>query len=113
MSEAFPSSVEFQILLALADGPRHGYGIMQEVARQSNDSVQIGPGTLYGALKRMLKAGWVAEAAGRAAAEDPRRTARYRLTPAGRQVAAEGARRMAELVSVAVRHGLVKAGLAQ
>jgi DNA-binding PadR family transcriptional regulator len=113
MSHAAPNPVEFQVLLALAEGPRHGYGIMQEIARQSDDSVQIGPGTLYGALKRMLKAGWVAEAAERAGEKDPRRTSRYRLTPAGRQVCSEGARRMAGLVAVAVRHGLVNAELAQ
>ena len=108
MTSATPNPTEFQILLALAGQSRHGYGIMQEVARQSNDSIQIGPGTLYGALKRMLKAGWVAEggAAG-LAGQDPRRTAYYRLTPAGRRAAADAARRMADLVSIAVRLGLV------
>ena len=49
----------FHILLALADEERHGYGIMQDVARQTNDALQLGPGTLYGCLKRMLAAGLV------------------------------------------------------
>jgi DNA-binding PadR family transcriptional regulator len=102
--------VELQILLALSEGPRHGYGIMQEVARQSGGAVQIGPGTLYGALKRMLKAGWVAQAAERSAPQDPRRTARYRLTPSGRQAAAQGARQMARVVDLALRVGLIEAG---
>ena len=51
----------FHILLALADEERHGYGIMQDVARQTNDALQLGPGTLYGCLKRMLAAGLVEE----------------------------------------------------
>jgi len=49
----------FHILLALADDERHGYGIMQDVARQTSDALQLGPGTLYGCLKRKLAAGLV------------------------------------------------------
>ncbi len=51
----------FHILLALAEEERHGYGIMQDVAWQTNDALQLGPGTLYGCLKRMLAAGLVEE----------------------------------------------------
>src|SRR5258708_30430707 len=47
----------FHILLALADEERHGYGIMLDVARQTRDALHLGPGTLYGCLKRMLAAG--------------------------------------------------------
>ena len=46
---------EFRILLALLDAPVHGYGIMQEVKRRSDGAVQLGPGTLYGAIRRMLE----------------------------------------------------------
>ena len=46
----------FHILLALCDEERHGYGIMQDVARQTGEALQLGPGTLYGCLKRMLAA---------------------------------------------------------
>ena len=49
------------ILLALASENLHGYGIMQEVARQSEGRYKLGPGTLYGCLKRMLAAGFIAE----------------------------------------------------
>ena len=49
----------FHILLALADDERHGYGIMQDVAQQTDGALQLGPGTLYGCLKRMLAAGLV------------------------------------------------------
>src|ERR1035441_10789350 len=51
----------FHILLALADEERHGYGIMQDVAQQTDGVLQLGPGTLYGCLKRMLAAGLVEE----------------------------------------------------
>ena len=55
----------FHILLALADEERHGYGIMLDVAQQTHDALQLGPGTLYGCLKRMLAAGLVEESAER------------------------------------------------
>jgi DNA-binding PadR family transcriptional regulator len=104
-----PNPTEFQILLALAGQERHGYGIMQEIARQSGDRTRIGPGTLYGAIKRMQVDGWIIESrALRHDEEDARRTCYYRLTPTGRSAAAEAAREMADLVSVAENHGLLK-----
>src|SRR4051794_29523011 len=51
----------FHILLALADGEKHGYGIMQEVIRITNGDMRMGPGTLYGTIKRMLEAGFLEE----------------------------------------------------
>jgi DNA-binding PadR family transcriptional regulator len=54
----------FQILLALVDEARHGYAIMKEVADRSDDTVRLGPGTLYGTLKRLLEAGLVEEGGG-------------------------------------------------
>src|SRR2546426_11044769 len=72
----------FHILLALADGELHGYAIMKGVAARSEGSVRLGPGTLYGALKRLLEAGVVEEGGERA---DPGggggRRRDYRLTP--------------------------------
>jgi len=53
--------VEFEILLTLANEERHGYGIMQEAARMNGGELQIEAGTLYRALHRMLKDGWIAE----------------------------------------------------
>ena len=109
MAISTPNQTEFQILLALAGQERHGYGIMQEIARQSGDRIRVGPGTLYGAIKRMQTAGWITESAARRSDdEDARRTCYYRLTPAGRRAAADVARQMADLVSVAADHGLVK-----
>lgn len=100
---------EFQILLALADGERHGYGIMQEVLARSGGKVRLGPGTLYGAIKRMLAAGLIEESAKRpiANSDDVRRRCYYRLTRFGRTVATEEAERLAALVRVAEAKRLV------
>jgi DNA-binding PadR family transcriptional regulator len=96
------SPPEFQILLALADGEKHGYAIMQEVQTRSEGRTRLGPGTLYGALKRMLGSGLVEETEER---PDPRlddqRRRYYRLTDAGRRAAAAEAERLADLVHAA------------
>jgi DNA-binding PadR family transcriptional regulator len=106
---AAPNQTDFQILLALAGQERHGYGIMQEIARQSRERIRVGPGTLYGAIKRMQAAGWIVEsAASRGDDEDARRTCYYRLTPTGRTAAAAAAHQLADLVSIARHHGLLK-----
>jgi len=92
----------FHILLALADEERHGYGIMQDVARQTNDALQLGPGTLYGCLKRMLAAGLVEESDERPGTElDDERRRYYRVTDLGRSVVRAEARRLAEAVTAA------------
>mgnify|MGYP000628046359 CR=1 FL=1 len=92
----------FQILLALADGERHGYGIMKEVAANTGGRMQMGPGTLYGSIKRMLAAGLIEESGERPDPElDDERRRYYRLTPLGRRVAAAEAERLAALVHVA------------
>src|SRR5258705_6069166 len=76
----------FHILLALADEERHGYGIMQDVARQTSGALQLGPGTLYGCLKRMLAAGLVEESGERPdPAIDDERRRYYRMSAHGRQ----------------------------
>ena len=92
----------FHILLALADGERHGYGIMQDVAWQTNDTLQLGPGTLYGCLKRMLAAGLVEESDERPdpALDDSRRRY-YRMTPLGTRVVRAEAERLADAVVAA------------
>jgi DNA-binding PadR family transcriptional regulator len=100
---------EFHILLALADDERHGYGIMQEVEERSAGTVRLGPGTLYGAIKRMLAAGLIEESAKRPISkeDDDQRRCYYRLTRLGRKIAAEEARRLASLVRVAEAKRLV------
>src|SRR6478735_4151295 len=101
--------VEFHILLALAAEERHGYGLLQEVASLTEGELQLEPGTLYRALHRMLKDGWVAESARRPAADqDDERRRYYRLTPAGRPGPASAeAERLWRLVSIARAHRLL------
>jgi DNA-binding PadR family transcriptional regulator len=98
----------FHILLALADGELHGYAIMKDVAARTEDSVRLGPGTLYGALKRLLEAGLVAESGARADPErgDERRRY-YRLTQLGLSVARAEARRLEAIVRAARRKKLI------
>ena len=76
------SPAALHILLALAGEDRHGYGIMQEVARQSDGRYKLGPGTLYDNLEKLLNEGVVEECARRSSADDPRRRD-YRLTGFG------------------------------
>ena len=94
--------VEFHTLLALAAEERHGYAILQEVAVQTDGDIQLEPGTLYRALHRMLKDGWVAESTRRPAADvDDERRKYYRLTALGRRIATTEAERLWRLVTIA------------
>jgi DNA-binding PadR family transcriptional regulator len=93
----------FHILLALADEERHGYGIMQDVAQQTGGSLQLGPGTLYGCLKRMLAAGLVEESDERPDPTlDDERRRYYRMTPFGKRIVRAEAKRLAGAVTVAM-----------
>jgi DNA-binding PadR family transcriptional regulator len=90
------------ILLALADQDRHGYAIMQEVERITDGAVQMGPGTLYGTIKRMIAIGFLEEVDERPDPElDDERRRYYRATPLGRHVLEAETARMAGLVSAA------------
>jgi len=92
----------FHILLALADGERHGYGIMQEIALRTDGKMRMGPGTLYGSIKRMLAEGLIEELGERPdPALDDERRRYYRLTSFGLRVAQAEAQRLAQLVRVA------------
>jgi DNA-binding PadR family transcriptional regulator len=94
--------VEFQVLLSLAQGERHGYGIMQEAQALGDGASVLEPGTLYRALRRMLRAGLVVESARRPDAERPDERRRYyRLTDLGRRVAGAEAARLQRLVAAA------------
>ncbi len=92
----------FYILLALVDGERHGYGIMQEIAARTDGKVRMGPGTLYGSIKRMQDNGLIEESGERPdPALDDERRRYYRLTDFGQRVVKAEAQRLAELVNVA------------
>jgi DNA-binding PadR family transcriptional regulator len=86
----------FHILLTLVDGPRHGYGIIQEVESRTSGAIRLGAGTLYSAIKRIRAWGWVEEVR-TPAGEDPRRRY-YGLTSVGRRVVKSEARRLEVLV---------------
>jgi DNA-binding PadR family transcriptional regulator len=79
------SSATFYILLALSDEDRHGYGIMQEVARQSESRYKLGPGTFYDNLEKLIERGIVKEVPRKSANDDPRRRY-YRMTGFGRNL---------------------------
>jgi DNA-binding PadR family transcriptional regulator len=77
----------FYVLMALAGGEQHGYGIMQEVLERTDQKVRLWPATLYGTLKRLIDAGLIEESDERPAPEfDDARRRYYRLTALGRQV---------------------------
>lgn len=92
----------FNILLALVDGEKHGYAIMQEVDANTQGEVKMGPGTLYGSIKRMLEAGLIEESGERPDPHlDDQRRRYYRLTAAGQRAVTAEAKRLARQVSVA------------
>jgi DNA-binding PadR family transcriptional regulator len=96
------SPAAFHILLALVDGERHGYGIMQEIAGRSERRVNLGPGTLYRSIRRLLADGLIEESDERPVPElDDARRHYYRLTLFGRRVATAEAQRLADLVRAA------------
>lgn len=101
----------FHILLALADAPKHGYAIMQEVEERSSSNYRLWPATLYTAIKRMLDDSLIEEtkAPSQAAGEDARRRF-YRLTRHGRNELANEAARLEALLDVAREKKVLPAG---
>ena len=87
----------FHVLVALAEGDRHGYAVMQDVSARTSGRVQLGTGTLYGIIKRLLADGMIRDSA---LGSTERRRA-YRLTAFGRRVALAEAERLRELVGAA------------
>jgi DNA-binding PadR family transcriptional regulator len=96
-----PASV-MHIVVALADGEKHGYAIMRDVAELSGGAVRMGSGTLYGSIKRMLDQGLIEEADERPDPTlDDQRRRYYRLTALGHRVGAAEHRRLLSLVDAA------------
>ena len=100
-----PTAV-FHILIALGEGEKHGYAVMQEVADRTDGQLRMSPGTLYGSIRKMLDEGLIEESFRRAAGEDERRRY-YRLTKAGRAAAAAEVERLTALLHHARLNGLV------
>lgn len=91
----------FQILLALADGPQHGYAIRARVEEHTNGSVTLYPATLYGSVREMADGGLIEEAEGADGPDDDRRRRYYGLTPLGREALRIEVARMQGLLDVA------------
>lgn len=89
----------FHILLSLAQGDNHGYGIIQDVAARTDGALRLGPGTLYRTIQRLLEQGLIEERR-TGAGDDPRRRT-YRLTPLGAKTARAETQRLSELVRMA------------
>ena len=96
------------ILIALADGERHGYAIIQEVAARTDGEVRLSAGTLYRSVQRMLDQGLIEESRRRPAPEeDDERRRYYLLTELGHAVARAEARRLTQMVKLARASGFV------
>ena len=103
----------FNILLALADGERHGYSIMQEIVGQTGGKLRIGPTTLYRSIKHLLEGGLIVESDERPdPALDDERRRYYRLTALGQRVAVAEMNRLEQMLAVARSKPLLR-GLGQ
>jgi len=99
----------FHILLSLAGGEQHGYGIMQEVLAHTTGKVRLWPATLYGSIKRLIEADLIEESSARPTPElDDARRRYYRLTALGRRVLNAECERLQQLVrTVRLKQGVV------
>ena len=98
----------FHIMLVLAGGENHGYAIMREVVEHTQGKMRLGPGSLYGTIKRMLADGWIEELDERPDPEmDDERRRYYRLTGVGKKLVKAEAERLEQLVKVARRKKLL------
>ena len=99
----------FHIMLSLAGGEQHGYGIMQEVLSRTTGKVRLWPATLYGSIKRLIEAELIEESDERPAPEvDDARRRYYRLTPLGKQVLDAECERLEDLVrTIRVKQSMV------
>ena len=101
------SPAEFQILLALADGAKHGHGIKVDVVERTQGRIHMGPGTLYGAIKRLLRREWIEEVTASVEDLEDERLRYYAAMPDGLAAAREEAARMAALLGIAQAKRLI------
>lgn len=101
----------FHVLIALADGEKHGYAILKEVARRTDGEIRLSAGTLYTLIRRFVQEGVIAESDARPSpALDDERRRYYRLTEFGREVARAEARRMEASLRMARAKHLIPGG---
>lgn len=110
MSDDHVPPAEFRILLALLDGPKHGHAIRQEVLEHTDGRVDLGPGTLYGAIKRLARRKWIGEITPPPGQEGDGRRRFYQITPRGRDAARAEMARISELLDTARAKSLKPAG---
>lgn len=110
MSDDLVPQAEFRVLLALADGPKHGHAIRAEVLQRTGGRVDLGPGTLYGAIKRLARRGWIQEIDAPPGKEGDGRRRFYELTDAGREAARSEVARLTELLATARAKALKPSG---
>lgn len=104
------TSSTYYVLLALADADRHGVGIGDEVRRRTEGMVELGPGTLYATLSKMIDRRLVVQTEDRPAGGDDPRRRYYRITPAGREALAFETRRLSVILEAARHKGVLGAG---
>ncbi len=101
--------VDLEILLALADGNRHGYGLVQAVATHTDGLITLDPGNLYRVIKRLLESGLVAEAGQKAAVDvGGERRRYYAITPLGERVLAADLERLRRLVNASATRAVTR-----
>lgn len=104
------SPIALYVLLALADGDRHGYAIIKDIETATNGDVRLLPGSLYRIIKQLVDDGWIIEVeAPRGESADDERRRYYRLTPWGRQIAQAEVERLAGVMRMARSRKLVTA----
>jgi DNA-binding PadR family transcriptional regulator len=94
------------ILLAVSDGERHGYAIIQDVEARTDGELRMSAGTLYRSIARMVEQGLIVESVKRRSRNDDERRRYYRITPFGTAVARAELRRLEQLVRIARAQGL-------
>jgi DNA-binding PadR family transcriptional regulator len=99
-------SAELNVLLALAEGEMHGYGIRKDVVDRTGGKVKLGPGTLYRTLDSLLDRGWIEDTGIEEESEGGRRRRYYRIAGTGRKAAAVEVERLEEIVASARRRGI-------
>ena len=102
--------VQLHVLLALAEGDSHAYGIIQSVKARSAGRIKLETGPLYRHLMKLTDGGLVGNAAERPTDDDPRRGTYYTLTPLGKDVLAAESERLEEVVSLVKELGLERGG---
>jgi PadR family transcriptional regulator, regulatory protein PadR len=100
-TELVPGTLDMLILKTLARGPMHGYGVAQRIQQVSGEVLDVGEGSLYPALQRLLVNGWVAAEWG--VSENNRRARYYRLTAAGRKQLAVETENFARVIGAITR----------